>query len=78
LAASSIDTIQRETALASPDPVPEAGWHRWLLAAAAGIAAINTISRIGTSGATALLGLIKTGSFPIALLPLVALKLLER
>lgn len=43
--------------------------------AAAGIAAINTISHIGTSGATTLLGLIKdkTGSFPIALLPLVAL-----
>jgi len=43
--------------------------------AAAGIAAINTISHIGTSGATSLLGLIKdqTGSFPLALLPLVAL-----
>ena len=43
--------------------------------AAAGIAAINTISHIGTSGATALLGVIKdhTGSFPLALLPLVAL-----
>ena len=43
--------------------------------AAAGIAAINTISHIGTSGATTLLGVIKdkTGSFPIALLPLVAL-----
>ena len=43
--------------------------------AAAGIAAINTISHIGTSAATSLLGLIKdqTGSFPLALLPLVAL-----
>ena len=43
--------------------------------AAAGIAAINTISHIGTSGATSLLGVIKdqTGSFPLALLPLVAL-----
>jgi ACS family tartrate transporter-like MFS transporter len=46
----------------------------WLSAstAAAGIAAINTLSHIGTSGATALLGVIKdaTGSFPMALLPL--------
>ena len=43
--------------------------------AAAGIAAINTISHIGTSGATSLLGLIRdqTGSFQLALLPLVAL-----
>lgn len=46
----------------------------WLSAgtAAAGIAAINTLSHIGTSGATWLLGYIKdtTGSFPMALLPL--------
>jgi hypothetical protein len=43
----------------------------WLSAstAAAGIAAINTLSHIGTSGATALLGIIKdsTGSVPMAL-----------
>jgi ACS family tartrate transporter-like MFS transporter len=49
----------------------------WLSAstAAAGIAAINTLSHIGTSGATALLGIIKdsTGSFPMALLPLTLL-----
>jgi cyanate permease len=46
----------------------------WLSAgtAAAGIAAINTLSHIGTSGATWLLGFIrdKTGSFSLALLPL--------
>jgi len=43
--------------------------------AAAGIAAINTISHLGTGGATSMLGFIKdaTGSFPISLLPLVAL-----
>jgi hypothetical protein len=43
--------------------------------AAAGIAAINTISHLGTGGATSLLGVIKdkTGSFPMALLPLVFL-----
>ncbi len=49
----------------------------WLSAstAAAGIAAINTLSHIGTSGATALLGIIKdsTGSVPMALLPLTLL-----
>jgi sugar phosphate permease len=49
----------------------------WLSAstAAAGIAAINTWAHIGTGGATALLGVIKdaTGSFPIALTPLVTL-----
>ncbi len=46
----------------------------WLSAstAAAGIAAINTLAHIGTSGATWLLGVIKdkTGSYPMALLPL--------
>lgn len=46
----------------------------WLSAgtAAAGIAAINTLSHIGTSGATWLLGFIKdkTGSYPLSLLPL--------
>jgi cyanate permease len=46
----------------------------WLSAstAAAGIAAINTLAHIGTSGATWLLGFIKdkTGSYPMALLPL--------
>src|SRR4051812_17306829 len=43
--------------------------------AAAGIAAINTISHLGTGGATSMLGFIKdaTGSFPVSLLPLVAL-----
>ncbi|MGV7033523.1 MFS transporter [Methylobacterium symbioticum] len=43
--------------------------------AAAGIAAINTLSHLGTGGATSLLGLIKdrTGSFPLALTPLVCL-----
>ena len=49
----------------------------WMSAgtAAAGIAAINTLSHIGTGGATALLGVIKeqTGSFSLALLPLAAL-----
>ena len=49
----------------------------WLSAstAAAGIAAINTLSHIGTSGATSLLGIIKdaTGSFQLALLPLALL-----
>ena len=49
----------------------------WLSAgtAAAGIAAINTLSHIGTSGATWLLGTIKdhTGSYPLALLPLALL-----
>ena len=43
--------------------------------AASGIAAINTISHLGTGGATSLLGLIKdkTGSFPLSLLPLALL-----
>jgi ACS family tartrate transporter-like MFS transporter len=43
--------------------------------AASGIAAINTISHLGTGGATSVLGLIKdkTGSFPLSLLPLAAL-----
>jgi len=43
--------------------------------AAAGIAAINTIAHLGTGVATWLIGVIKdaTGSFPIALLPLVIL-----
>src|SRR3954464_7843702 len=49
----------------------------WLSArtAAVGLAAINTWAHIGTAGATALLGVIKdaTGSFPVALLPLVTL-----
>ncbi len=49
----------------------------WLSAstAAAGIAAINTLAHIGTSGATWLLGYIKdaTGSYPLALLPLAAM-----
>ncbi|MDP4024823.1 MFS transporter [Methylobacterium sp. NEAU 140] len=49
----------------------------WLSAgtAAAGIAAINTISHLGTGIASWLLGVIKdsTGSFPLGLLPLVAL-----
>jgi len=49
----------------------------WLSAssAAAGIAAINTLAHIGTSGATWLLGYIKdqTGSYPLALLPLAIL-----
>jgi MFS transporter, ACS family, tartrate transporter len=49
----------------------------WLSAgtAGAGIAGINTLSHLGTGGATWLLGVIKdqTGSFPLALLPLVAL-----
>ena len=44
-------------------------------AAASGIAAINTISHLGTGGATSLLGIIrdKTGSFPLSLLPLALL-----
>ena len=43
--------------------------------AAAGIAAINTLAHLGTGVATWLIGVIKdaTGSFPIALLPLVVL-----
>ena len=49
----------------------------WLSAgtAGAGIAGINTLSHLGTGGATWLLGVIKdqTGSFPLALTPLVAL-----
>ncbi|MDM0108162.1 MFS transporter [Variovorax sp. J22R24] len=49
----------------------------WLSAgsAAAGIAAINTLAHIGTSGATWMLGAIKdaTGSYPLALLPLALL-----
>jgi MFS transporter, ACS family, tartrate transporter len=45
--------------------------------AAAGIAGINTLSHIGTSGAVWLLGVIKeaTGSFPIALIPLAVLQI---
>lgn len=46
----------------------------WLSAgtAGAGIAVINTLSHLGTGGATWLLGVIKdqTGSFPLALTPL--------
>jgi len=49
----------------------------WLSAgtAAAGIAAINTLSHLGTSGATWLLGYIKgaTGSFSLSLIPLAVL-----
>ncbi|MET0541476.1 MAG: MFS transporter [Variovorax sp.] len=49
----------------------------WLSAssAASGIAAINTLAHIGTSGATWMLGAIKdaTGSFPLALMPLALL-----
>ncbi|WP_213955054.1 MFS transporter [Variovorax sp. dw_954] len=49
----------------------------WLSAstAAAGIAAINMLAHIGTSGATWMLGAIKdaTGSYPLALLPLALL-----
>ena len=49
----------------------------WLSAgtAAAGIAAINTLSHLGTGAAASALGAIKgaTGSFPLALLPLVTL-----
>src|ERR1700758_658441 len=49
----------------------------WLSArmAAAGLAAVNTWAHIGTAGETALLGVIKelTGSFAVALLPLVTL-----
>ncbi|MEJ8810477.1 MFS transporter [Variovorax ureilyticus] len=49
----------------------------WLSAgsAAAGIAAINTLAHIGTSGATWTLGAIKdaTGSYPLALMPLALL-----
>ena len=43
--------------------------------AAAGIAAINTLAHIGTSITTTLIGVIrdKTGSFPVALLPLAVL-----
>jgi MFS family permease len=45
--------------------------------AAAGIAGINTLSHIGTSGAVWLLGVIKeaTGSFPMALIPLALLQI---
>ncbi|MEJ8855572.1 MFS transporter [Variovorax robiniae] len=49
----------------------------WLSAssAAAGIAAINTLAHIGTSGANWMLGAIKdaTGSYPLSLLPLALL-----
>ena len=49
----------------------------WLSAgtAAAGIAAINTLAHLGTSITTTLIGVIrdKTGSFPVALLPLAVL-----
>jgi ACS family tartrate transporter-like MFS transporter len=40
--------------------------------AAAGIAAINTLAHLGTGGITSVIGVLrdKTGSFPIALLPL--------
>src|SRR4051795_6492037 len=41
-------------------------------AAAAGIAAINTIAHLGTGAITSVIGVLrdKTGSFPVALLPL--------
>lgn len=44
-------------------------------AAAAGIAAINTLAHLGTGAITSLIGVLrdKTGSFPVALLPLCAL-----
>jgi MFS transporter, ACS family, tartrate transporter len=44
-------------------------------AAAAGIAAINTLAHLGTGAMTSLIGVLrdKTGSFPMALLPLCAL-----
>jgi MFS transporter, ACS family, tartrate transporter len=44
-------------------------------AAAAGIAAINTIAHLGTGAVTSLIGVLRqqTGSFPLALLPLCAL-----
>ncbi len=44
-------------------------------AAAAGIAAINTLAHLGTGAVTSLIGVIRqhTGSFPVALLPLCAL-----
>jgi hypothetical protein len=43
--------------------------------APAGIAAINTLAHVATFGAISLIGVIKsaTGSFPLALLPLVGL-----
>ena len=44
-------------------------------AAAAGIAAINTIAHVGTGAITSLIGMLReqTGSFPVALLPLCVL-----
>jgi sugar phosphate permease len=44
-------------------------------AAAAGIAAINTLAHLGTGAITSLIGVLReqTGSFPVALLPLCAL-----
>jgi len=44
-------------------------------AAAAGIAAINTLAHLGTGAITSIIGVLrdKTGSFPVALLPLCAL-----
>ncbi len=44
-------------------------------AAAAGIAAINTLAHLGTGAITSVIGVLreKTGSFPVALLPLCAL-----
>ena len=44
-------------------------------AAAAGIAAINTIAHLGTGAVTSLIGVLRqqTGSFPLALMPLCAL-----
>jgi MFS family permease len=44
-------------------------------AAAAGIAAINTLAHLGTGAVTSLIGVLRqqTGSFPVALLPLCAL-----
>ena len=44
-------------------------------AAAAGIAAINTLAHLGTGAITSVIGVLrdKTGSFPVALLPLCVL-----
>ena len=44
-------------------------------AAAAGIAAINTLAHLGTGAVTSLIGILKqqTGSFPVSLLPLCVL-----
>ena len=45
------------------------------IAAAAGIAAINTLAHLGTGAITSVIGVLrdKTGSFPVALLPLCVL-----